>query len=82
MGTRSEWLWTPPTCKQATDVNEHLAKVSFLRELGAGRLAIEALPLEAWNIFVAVFTPANPLCCWRSGNLAGPSNWRASCACN
>jgi TnpA family transposase len=51
MGTRLEWLWKPPTSKQATEVNEHLAKVSFLRELGAGRLAIEDLPLEGLEHF-------------------------------
>ena len=50
-GTRLEWLWTPPTRKQASELDEHLAKVSFLRELGADRLAIEDLPLTGLEHF-------------------------------
>jgi TnpA family transposase len=50
-GTRLQWLCTPPTSKQASELDEHLAKVSFLRELGADRLAIEDLPLAGLEHF-------------------------------
>jgi len=49
--TRMEWLYTPPTRKQASELDEHLAKVSFLRELGADRLGLEDLPLAGLEHF-------------------------------
>ena len=50
-GTRLEWLWTPPTSKQPSELDGHLGKVIFLRELGADRLAIEDLPLTGLEHF-------------------------------
>jgi hypothetical protein len=50
-GTQLQWLCTPPTSKQASELDEHLAKVSFLGELGADRLAIEDLPLAGLEHF-------------------------------
>ena len=38
--TRLEWLWTPRTSKQHSELKQHIAKFKFLRELGADRLKI------------------------------------------
>ena len=59
-GTRLEWLWTPPTSKQASELDEHLAKVNFLRELGADRLKIEDLPLAGLEHFHRRVTSRKP----------------------
>jgi hypothetical protein len=59
-GTRLEWLQTPPANKPASELGEHLAKLSFLRELGADRLGMESLPLVGLQHFhrhVAVRKP-------------------------
>lgn len=59
-GTRLQWLQTPPANKPASELGEHLAKLSFLRELGADRLGMESLPLVGLQHFhrhVAVRKP-------------------------
>ena len=58
--TRLEWLWTPPTSKSASELNDHLAKVKFLRELGADRLKIEDLPLAGLEHFHRRVTSRKP----------------------
>jgi TnpA family transposase len=58
--TRLEWLWTPPTSKQASELDDHLAKVKFLRELGADRLKIEDLPLAGLEHFHRRVTSRKP----------------------
>ena len=59
-GTRLEWLWTPPTSKQASELDEHLARVNFLRELGADRLKIDDLPLAGLEHFHRRVTSRKP----------------------
>ena len=59
-GTRLEWLWTPPTSKQASELDDHLAKMNFLRELGADRLTIEDLPLAGLEHFHRRVTSRKP----------------------
>lgn len=59
-GTRLEWLRAPPANKHASELGEHLAKVSFLRELGAGRLGLESLPLVGLQHFHRQVTARKP----------------------
>jgi hypothetical protein len=58
--TRLEWLWTPPTSKQPSELEDHLAKVNFLRELGADRLKIKDLPLAGREHFHRRVTSRKP----------------------
>jgi TnpA family transposase len=50
-GTVLEWLSVPPAAGRTSELDGHLSKIHFLRELGAGRLGLDGLPLAGLEHF-------------------------------
>ena len=59
-GTRLEWLCRGPTVASARTIHGEIAKLSYLRSIGADRVEMSVLPLERLRFLAGVGRRASP----------------------